>query len=365
MAWYTLSMQAIIEQLTPNMHGMPMYERCDAAIESIFDFNFPLYEESHRRELCRKILAHYLTYEIGCETYALWKFRLTERMFAVMPYFNELYKSVLNEFDDSLYDVDITIEKSGTDTDGMESATNETVGRTYTRNSNRRADDNRTITESGENTRSNSNTINENVSDVTDFTHSNTQKHTGTVSTKSTNSTENDSTNTTTSTGAQVQSDFPQASLIVNYDYASGAQSSEGTTRVEGLENITGSGSSNSTNDLTDTENAIDKTTLSGVKDTTNTGSSSENISNTTKDDFLSDVFEKTNDTDDTISDGSSKTTSTKTYGSKTRTHGFQGSKSKSELAMQFREAIINVDMMVIESLKDLFMLVFDSEVFG
>lgn len=365
MAWYTLSMQSIIEQLTPNMDGMSMYERCDTAIESIFDFNFPLYEESHRRELCRKILAHYLSYEIGCETYALWKFRLTERMFAVMPYFNELYKSVLKEFDDSLYDVDITVEKSGTDTDGIESETNGKVGRTYTRNSNIRGDENRKVTETTENTTTNSNTIKENVNDVTDFTHSNTQKHTGSVSTENSNSTEKDSTNTTTSTGAQVQSDFPQSSLIVNYDYASGAQTSEGTTSVKELENVSGSGSSTSTNNLTDTENATDKTTLTGVKDTTNTGSTSENISNTTKDDFLSDVFEKTNDTDDTITDGSSSTKSTKTYGSKTRTHGFQGSKSKSELAMQFREAIINVDMMVIESLKDLFMLVFDSEVFG
>lgn len=60
---------------------------------------FPIFDESYREELCCKILKHYYTREIGEETFGLWKLRIDTTMNEIMPYFNELYKSTLMQFD--------------------------------------------------------------------------------------------------------------------------------------------------------------------------------------------------------------------------------------------------------------------------
>lgn len=59
----------------------------------IFDFTYPIFDENHRSELERKILAHYYSREIGFETVALWKFKLASKMNEIMPYYNQLYES--------------------------------------------------------------------------------------------------------------------------------------------------------------------------------------------------------------------------------------------------------------------------------
>ena len=68
------------------------------AIPKIFDFDFPIFDESYRGVLERKILRHYYTREICEETVGLWKLRLNTRLNEIMPYYNKLYKSELLEF---------------------------------------------------------------------------------------------------------------------------------------------------------------------------------------------------------------------------------------------------------------------------
>lgn len=77
------------------------------AIPSIFDFNFPIFNEDYRNVLCTKILKHYYTREIGSETVGLWKLRLNERMNLIMPYYNKLYLAWEKDFD-PLHNTDIT-----------------------------------------------------------------------------------------------------------------------------------------------------------------------------------------------------------------------------------------------------------------
>lgn len=64
----------------------------------IFDFNYPIYDESYRSILETKILKHFYTREIGLETVGLWKLKLNTKMNEIMPYYNQLYKSALLEF---------------------------------------------------------------------------------------------------------------------------------------------------------------------------------------------------------------------------------------------------------------------------
>ena len=83
------------------------------AIPKVFSFNFPIFDENYRTVLETKILKHYYTREICEETYGLWKLRLDQKLNEIMPYYNQLYKSALLEFN-PFYDVDLTTQHSTT-----------------------------------------------------------------------------------------------------------------------------------------------------------------------------------------------------------------------------------------------------------
>lgn len=79
----------------------------EKARPSIFDFDYPIFDEAYRPVLETKIIRHFYTREIAAETVGLWKLWLESRMNEIMPYYNQLYKSELLEFN-PLYDVDLT-----------------------------------------------------------------------------------------------------------------------------------------------------------------------------------------------------------------------------------------------------------------
>lgn len=81
----------------------------------IFSFDYPIYDENYRSVLETKILKHFYTREIGLETYGLWKLKLDTKMNEIMPYYNQLYRSALLEFN-PLWTDDLTIDHNkGTD----------------------------------------------------------------------------------------------------------------------------------------------------------------------------------------------------------------------------------------------------------
>lgn len=81
-------------------------------LKKLYDggFNFgldkyPIFDSEYRFILNQKILEHYMFYEIGFETPALFKHYLNTRMNEIMPYYNQLYNSELLEFN-PLWDTD-------------------------------------------------------------------------------------------------------------------------------------------------------------------------------------------------------------------------------------------------------------------
>jgi hypothetical protein len=71
--------------------------------ETIFDDTdgnvYPIWEEGYREGLNRKIIDHYRMYEIGQETIGQFRFALNRKMREIMPYYNQLYKTVQEEID--------------------------------------------------------------------------------------------------------------------------------------------------------------------------------------------------------------------------------------------------------------------------
>ena len=102
--------------------------------DKVFDFPYPIFDEDYRSVLETKILMHYYTREIALETAGLWKHFLDFRMNDIMPYYNELYKSALLEFN-PLFTVDLTKDYTKTNDGTIKDNGTETDKQTNTRRS--------------------------------------------------------------------------------------------------------------------------------------------------------------------------------------------------------------------------------------
>lgn len=97
----------------------------DKCWNKVFNFDFPIFDEKYRQVLCRKILKHYYTREIAHETVGRWKLALNAKLNEIMPYYNQLYKSELLEFN-PFYDVNLTRSREGSGTSNRISNNTET-----------------------------------------------------------------------------------------------------------------------------------------------------------------------------------------------------------------------------------------------
>lgn len=118
MSKYTTELRFIceVESGLPESKGyMSVNDIVRNAAPKIFNFVFPLFDESYRLTLETKILKHYYTCEICEETYGLWKLRLDTRLNEIMPTFNKLYLACAMEFN-PLYTHNLTHSHTGSGT---------------------------------------------------------------------------------------------------------------------------------------------------------------------------------------------------------------------------------------------------------
>lgn len=254
------------------------------SIPSVFNFEFPIFDETYRNVICTKILKHYYTREISEETVGLWKLRLDTRLNEIMPYYNQLYKSELLEFN-PLYDTDLTTrhnaQKDETTKKSEEESENRTGSNEYTKS----------------------------VAD--DAT---------TVNATKTSDSENGTT-TNNDTRKELYSDTPQGSL----------QNVENETYLTNARKIIDSKSETRAN----TSNGESSTNTSYKDSLTDTGDSS----------FKEDRGVTRN--------GNVQLNSTDEYVN--AVSGKSGGSSYSKMLEEFRKTFLNIDMMVIEELSDLF----------
>lgn len=272
-----------------------------AAIPSVFDFDFPIFDESYRNVLESKILKHYYTREIGLETVGLWKLKLDTKLNEIMPFYNQLYKSELIEFN-PMYDVDLTRDhnlkrEETTKQDATEKGTTEKTGS---------VDDN-THTETNDNQNS------ESTTDIQNTTGSTSKEQLG-----------------ASKTHYDKYSDTPQGSLqnVQNDTYLTNARM------------------------INDTDNQTGETTVSGndtSKGTTTANSNTDGTSDTERSISTNDSEEKSvsqnlnknlNSIDDYIE----------------HVKGKNGGVSFSAMLNEFRTTFLNIDMQIINELSDLFM---------
>lgn len=272
-----------------------------AAIPSVFDFDFPIFDESYRNVLETKILKHYYTREIGLETVGLWKLKLDTKLNEIMPFYNQLYKSELLEFN-PFYDVDLTRnhnlkKEETTKQDATEKGTTEKTGN---------IDDN-THTETNDNQNS------ESTTDLQNTTGSTSKEQLG-----------------ATKTHYDKYSDTPQGSLqnVQNDTYLTNARMINDTDSQTGETTVSG----NDTSKGTTTAN----TNADGTSDT------ERNIS--TNDSEEKSVSQNVNKNLSSIDDYIE------------HVKGKNGGVSYSAMLNEFRTTFLNIDMQIIDELSDLFM---------
>lgn len=108
MSKYTTEVRYICESLAGLKHSGTVDDMEEVIIKAypqIFSNKIVVEPVEHREELLCKILEHYYTREIGLETFGLWKQKLNTRMKEIMPYYNEMYKTVGLDFN-PINDVD-------------------------------------------------------------------------------------------------------------------------------------------------------------------------------------------------------------------------------------------------------------------
>lgn len=318
MSKYTTEVRFICESLAGELESQgnsKVKEIIENARVKIFDFDYPIYDSEYKGVLETKILRHFYTREIGAETYGLWKMWLETKMNEIMPYYNQLYKSTLLDFN-PLYDVDVTTTRTivgdSKKTDSSISAEHNegrdsTTGTEDTRNS-------RTVTGSKEDTR------------------------TGKGTTGATTSTVNDSTAVENGNDWRYFSDTPEGGLTnidttgnLKYltDLTHNTQHNDKNNRDVGSGSSTGQYDDSETNSgkftNVDVDNALKSSDSSRNNSSDKTGSSTLNSNVNTTEAYSERVFGKR-------------------------------SGDYSEMLIKFRQTMLNIDMQIVDELEDLFM---------
>ena len=123
MSKYTTEVRYICEYyagLTASVGNDRVVQVIENSRDKIFDFDYPIFDNSYKSVLETKILSHFYTREICEETVGLWKHRLYSKMNEIMPYYNKLYESEAIKIDpitNILKVIEGNKNKEGTETD--------------------------------------------------------------------------------------------------------------------------------------------------------------------------------------------------------------------------------------------------------
>ena len=233
--------------------------------DKIFTTQAYIFDENYRPVICKKILKHYYTREIGAETVGLWILWMNTKMEEILPYYNKLWESALLEFD-PFKDVD------------------------YTRTGNRMG--NSTEEREGTSRTDSATTLNRNQSSNSTMTRNTSQNN--------------------TDVSRDLYSDTPQGELngVESNKYLTNARKITEQGNASGTQNDQNSSSGSETNRGTDAT----------------TGNTRDNRNGTTAEEYVE------------------------------RLAGKMATVSYSELLEKYRKTFLNIDLMVINEFKDLFM---------
>ena len=92
MSKYTMMIKDIVNDYSKNIESSKIDDKLDEARKYIFDFNYPIIDESTKKRIEIAILKHYYFREIAFETVGIFKIKLNDRLNLIMNRYNALYE---------------------------------------------------------------------------------------------------------------------------------------------------------------------------------------------------------------------------------------------------------------------------------
>lgn len=345
MSKYTTELRYICEEaagLNESVGYLDVPEVINNSRPRIFDFDYPIFDNSYKSVLETKIIRHFYTREIAFETVGLWKLKLWTKLNEIMPYYNKLYNSELLEFN-PFYDVDLTTDhvrnNEGENHKDGEGARDMTTTPNTTDTQTNNTKDKQTLATQDRMTN--------NLSDAT------------TVSSTSETVDSNESAGDKTGSGNDVKwdyySDTPQGNI---YDFP-GELHDNNTDQMTYLTNARKNTEAYNNTEHVENESSGDSTTTNeGTSTTLKTGTqTTDKTGSVTMDKTGTITMSKTGnvkvDDDNTYSEDGTFN-STEDYLQHVK--GKSGGASYSKLLEEYRKTFLNIDMMVIKDLEPLFL---------
>ncbi len=264
----------------------------------LWDFDYPSYYKGEAKTAFeQKVIDHYLFHQIGVETIARFKHNFQTRVREIMPYYLQMYKSVeiMEGIEDPFGNVDMVEKFEQTTTD----------------------------TSTGKMTNTESGTSESSTTETGTSESSTTESGTSTSS-----ETANKTDNKTASEDRENRfSNTPQGT-IDNIDNYLTEATKEGKDQTEKI----------TSNGTVETENTVNNTTT-GTGETSRTSTGTGETSRSTN--------------------GSSESQNNGTVTHTLTRKGNHGANTYAHDMIEYRQTFINVDMMIIGALRDLFLLIY------
>ena len=92
MSKYTMMIKDIVNDYSKGIESSKIDDKLDEARKYIFDFNYPIIDESTKKRIEIAILKHYYFREIAFETVGIFKIKLNDRLNLIMSRYNALYE---------------------------------------------------------------------------------------------------------------------------------------------------------------------------------------------------------------------------------------------------------------------------------
>lgn len=355
MANYTIKVYDVLNAMNDNkIAGSNINSVIDNHYQDIFDDSWDTYDPAYKPTLCKKILKHYLMYEIGSETFALWKFHLNMSLAEIMPKYNAMYKNIDKAYGDFFADVNYTETFDKSSNSSSEENGTENVTNTATKNGTETTTETTGLTTVGTVEESGSNSSNSTSTQVGES--SQTQNTNGSATTNGTQ--ESTSSGNANSDQWQASNDTPQGGLdgLIDNKYLSSAVHNYGDSE----NNATSSTST--TGESTNNATLEDKTSSKITNDATTTGTEkNETATNQTE----TGSKETNGTTSETDNESADKTTAKTGNSENTENYvknviGKMGSENNAKLFNDICQELVNIDLLIINELKDNFILLWE-----
>lgn len=108
--------------------GETITAKISSSLSDIFDFTFPMYDETYRTVLETKIVKRYYSRELNELDEELWKLRIDAKLNEIMPLYNQRYATTLYQIN-PLYNHSLNTTRSGNSSQSVEETDDTTLSK--------------------------------------------------------------------------------------------------------------------------------------------------------------------------------------------------------------------------------------------